>query len=158
MSSIFQQMAFATPLALWGLALLPVIWWLLRATPPRPRQQAFPPIRILLGLPQQEETPDKTPWWLLLLRLTLAGLLCIAVAHPFLQPVSGKRLPPGERLVIIDNGWAAAKDWTKNQNLLLEVLRRAQEDGAPVTARLANQLSGNCARQSPPAAAHQPAN
>jgi hypothetical protein len=133
MSGFFQQLAFATPLALWGLGLLPVIWWLLRATPPRPRQQAFPPIRILLGLPQQEETPDKTPWWLLLLRLTLAGLFCIAVAHPFLQPVSGKRLPPGERLVIIDNGWAAAKDWTKQQNLLLEVLRRAQEDGATVT-------------------------
>ena len=133
MTAFFLQLAFVTPLALWGLALLPVIWWLLRATPPRPRQQAFPPIRILLGLPKQEETPDKTPWWLLLLRLALAGLFCVAVAHPFLQPVSSKRLPTGDRLVIVDDGWTAAKNWSKHQTLLLEVLRRAQEDGAAVT-------------------------
>jgi hypothetical protein len=144
MNGFFQQLAFETPMALWALALLPLIWWLLRATPPRPVKQLFPPIRILLGLQQQQETPDKTPWWLLLLRLTLAGLFCFAVAHPFLQPVSGKRLPSGERLVIVDNGWASGKDWAKRQNLLIEVLRRAQEDSSPV--RLA-VTSGSSATQ-----------
>ena len=82
MSGFLQALGFATPLALLGLLALPVIWWLLRFTPPRPREVAFPPIRILLGLPNQQETPDKTPWWLLLLRLALASLFVFAVAQP----------------------------------------------------------------------------
>ena len=36
MSGLFSQLQFVTPLALWGLATLPVIWWLLRFVPPRP--------------------------------------------------------------------------------------------------------------------------
>jgi len=43
-----------------------VIWWLLRVTPPAPRQIAFPAIRLLLGLTPREETPARTPWWLIL--------------------------------------------------------------------------------------------
>ena len=42
--------SFATPWALAALALLPVIWWLLRFTPPRPEKVRFPPFRLLLGL------------------------------------------------------------------------------------------------------------
>ena len=151
MSGLLQQLAFETPLALWALALLPLIWWLLRATPPRPRKQLFPPLRILMGLPKQQETPNKTPWWLLLLRLTIAGLFCFAVAHPFLQPVSGKRLPSGERLVIVDNGWASAKDWPKRQNLLIEVLRRAQEDASPVVLAVTSPSTAPQDLQSMPA-------
>ena len=43
-------LTFATPLALGALALLPVIWWLLRFNPPRPRAVRFPPFRLLLDL------------------------------------------------------------------------------------------------------------
>ncbi|MGH7055608.1 MAG: BatA domain-containing protein, partial [Stellaceae bacterium] len=43
-------LAFASPWLLLALAGLPVIWWLLRVTPPAPRRIAFPPIRLLLGL------------------------------------------------------------------------------------------------------------
>ena len=93
MTAFLNALQFGTPLALWGLIALPIIWWLLRFTPPRPKQIKFPPIRILLGLPTQEETPDKTPWWLLLLRLGLAALLIFAVAQPFLQPKGADVLP-----------------------------------------------------------------
>ena len=48
---------------------LPVIWWLLRFTPPKPQTVRFPPLRLLLDLIPREEQPDKTPWWLMLLRL-----------------------------------------------------------------------------------------
>jgi hypothetical protein len=62
-------LTFATPLALGALALLPVIWWLLRFTPPRPQAVRFPPFRLLLDLVSREEQPDRTPWWLVALRL-----------------------------------------------------------------------------------------
>ncbi|MDP4593403.1 MAG: BatA domain-containing protein, partial [Beijerinckiaceae bacterium] len=35
--------AFTAPLVLGALALLPVLYYLLRLTPPRPREIAFPP-------------------------------------------------------------------------------------------------------------------
>ena len=78
-------MTFAAPLALVALAGLPLLWWLLRVTPPSPRQETFPAIRLLLGLNPAEETPARTPWWLLLLRLTAAALVILALARPLLD-------------------------------------------------------------------------
>ena len=40
-------LSFGFPPMLWGLLALPVIWWLLRLTPPKPQTEVFPPLRIL---------------------------------------------------------------------------------------------------------------
>ncbi len=133
MSGLLSLLQFGTPLALLGLVSLPIIWWLLRFTPPKPKQIKFPPIRILLGLPTQEETPDKTPWWLLLLRLGLAALLIFAVSQPFLQPKGTDMLPTGHRLIVIDDGWASAQSWTQKGDFLMQVLEQARSDSVPVT-------------------------
>ena len=129
----FQALSFETPLALWGLAALPVIWWLLRFTPPRPQSIKFPPLRILLGLKQQEETPDKTPWWLLLLRLALAAILILAVAHPNNHESTSLTNGSGPLLLIVDDGWAAARNWPKRQESLQNILAEAQRAGRVVT-------------------------
>jgi len=47
-------LAFASPWLLAALVGLPVIWWLLRVTPPAPRRIPFPALRLLLGLSQRE--------------------------------------------------------------------------------------------------------
>ena len=62
-------LAFAAPWLLLSALILPVLWWLLRVTPPSPRQLAFPPIRLLLALNPREETPARTPFWLILMRM-----------------------------------------------------------------------------------------
>ena len=67
-------LGFAQPLVLLGLLSLPVLWWLLRLVPPRPRRQKLGPEKLLLDILPKEETPARTPWWLTLLRLTLAEL------------------------------------------------------------------------------------
>jgi hypothetical protein len=133
MISLLQNLQFGTPLALIGLLSLPIIWWLLRFTPPRPRQIKFPPLRILLNLPNQEETPDKTPWWMLLLRLALAAFLIFAVAQPFLQPKGLSQLPSGHRLIVVDNGWAAAGQWSRRHEHFLGLLEQARDAGLPVS-------------------------
>ena len=79
-------LAFASPWLLAGLAALPVLWWLLRVLPPAPRRLDFPAIRLLLMLRKREETPAHTPLWLILLRMALALLVILAVAHPLLNP------------------------------------------------------------------------
>src|SRR5690606_9223798 len=70
-------LGFAQPLVLLGLLSLPVLWWLLRLVPPRPRRIAFPPTRLLMDIAPKEETPARTPWWLTLLRLMLAALVIL---------------------------------------------------------------------------------
>src|ERR1051326_6684695 len=105
------SLGFAEPLVLTGLITLPALWWLLRLIPPRPRRIDFPPTRLLLAIAPREETPARTPWWLTLLRLTLAALIIIAAAGPLWHPplaAAQARAPIG---ILIDDGWAAAASW-----------------------------------------------
>jgi len=103
-------LTFLAPLTLIGLIALPFIWWLLRVTPPKPRLEDFPPLRILQTVTTQEETPDSTPWWLLLLRTLLLALLAFGLARPILtQPEAIDERP---LTLIIDNGWDASVNWS----------------------------------------------
>src|SRR3954447_14181746 len=104
-------MIFNAPWLLLALAALPVLWWLLRVTPPAPRTQSFPAIRLLLGLRAEERTAARTPWWLLLLRMVTAALVIVGLAGPVLDAASGLQ-GNGPLLLVIDDGWAAAPDWT----------------------------------------------
>ena len=54
------SLAFVSPWLLVALAALPIIWWLLRVTPPAPRRIAFPAIRLLLGLVPREDGSRRT--------------------------------------------------------------------------------------------------
>ncbi len=118
-------LSFAAPWILAGLAALPVLWWLLRAVPPAPRRITFPAIRLLFGLEQREETPHRTPWWLLLLRLSLAALVIAAFAHPIVNPARELR-GSGPLLMVIDNGWAAARDWPARLATAADLLDQAE--------------------------------
>ena len=75
-------LSFAAPWLLAALIGLPVLWWLLRVTPPAPRLLRFPAIRLLFGLNEDEQTPARTPWWLIVLRMAVATLVILALAHP----------------------------------------------------------------------------
>lgn len=123
---------FASPLILSALALLPVIWWLLRLTPPRPREVTFPPTRLLLEIEKHEETPQKSPWWLTALRLLLAALLIFALAGPVWRPAERLTLEGGPLLLVIDNGWTSARDWERQVTTAQQILDTATETGTPV--------------------------
>ena len=125
------SLAFASPWLLVGLAALPIIWWLLRVTPPAPRRIAFPAIRLLLGLTPREETPARTPLWLILLRMALAALVIVAAAHPLLNPQASLALN-GPILVVVDDGWAAARDWPARQGALADLLAEAEREDRQV--------------------------
>ena len=120
-------LAFASPWLLSALAGLPIVWWLLRVTPPAPRRIAFPAIRLLLGLVPREVTPARTPLWLVLLRMAIAALVIIGAAHPLLNPQP--QLPgTGPLILIVDDGWAAAHDWPARQAALSELLTTAERE------------------------------
>jgi hypothetical protein len=126
----FGALALAAPWFLTALAMLPIIWWLLRVTPPSPREVRFPAIRLLFDLVQREETPARTPWWLILLRLLLAALVILALARPLLNPAA--RLDGvGPLVIVVDDGWAGAPDWTRKLAAMGELLDHAERDRRP---------------------------
>ncbi len=133
MSALLQSLTFTTPLALGTLLLLPVIWWLLRFTPPRPQTVRFPPLRLLLELVNREEQTDRTPWWLMALRLAIAALVIIGVSHPFYAPGHVAALRSDPLLLVVDNSWAAAANWNKRQAIMTELLDAARRANATVT-------------------------
>jgi hypothetical protein len=123
-------LTFASPLMLAALAALPAIWLLLRVTPPQPRRIDFPPLRILSDLLPKQETPARTPWWLLLVRLVIAALLIVATAGPVLNPIleNGR----GPLLLVIDNGFPAAHDWRQRAAFAEERISAALRDARTV--------------------------
>ncbi len=125
-------LAFAQPLVLLGLISLPALWWLLRLVPPRPRRIDFPPTRLLFEIAPKEETPARTPWWLTLLRLTLAAIVIIAAAGPMWNPPLAANDRNAPLLIMIDDGWSAAAAWSERLRTADELITRASADNRGV--------------------------
>ncbi len=124
-------LAFAAPWLLSGLAVLPVLWWLLRVTPPAPRRVRFPALRLLLGLTPREETPAQTPLWLILMRMALIALIILALAHPLLNP-NATLAGNGPLVLAVDNGWTAARHWDERRAALDRLIDQAEREGRRV--------------------------
>ena len=122
---------FVTPVLLWALVALPLLWLVLRAVPPAPIRRRFPGVALLLGLQDEDNETDRTPWWLLLLRMAAIAAAIIAFAGPILNPrerVAGT----GPLLVVLDGGWADARDWGRRIERAGALVEEAGRDGRPV--------------------------
>jgi hypothetical protein len=125
-------LGFAQPLVLLALLSLPVLWWLLRLIPPQPRRIAFPPTRLLFDITPKEETPRRTPWWLTLLRLTLAALVIIAAAGPLWNPPVATSTAKAPLVLLIDDGFPAAGTWDARMRTAEDLVARAEADNRGV--------------------------
>src|SRR5579862_4733618 len=125
------SLGFAAPWILLGFAVLPILWWLLRVTPPAPKRVVFPALRLLRDLVPREETPAKTPLWLVLMRMLLTALVILALAHPLLNP-SAKLAGAGPLVIAVDDGWGAADRWPERQTMLTQLVEQAQREGRRV--------------------------
>ena len=121
-------LAFAQPLLLLGLLSLPVLWWLLRVMPPRPRRIEFPPTRLLFDIAPKEETPSRTPWWLTALRLAAAALVILAAAGPIWNPQTGVAGSSAPLVILLDDGWSAAASWDSRVKAADELIANADND------------------------------
>ena len=135
-------LTFTAPALLFGLLALPVIWWLLRFTPPRPKVVAFPPTRILHKIRQRDETAATSPWWLTLLRLCIAALLIAALSNPVIDPdpipVNGE----GPAVIVVDNGWPAASGWEQRRSMMREIIEAAErQDRTVILAPTADEAN-----------------
>lgn len=152
MTDLFHNLGLQTPWAMAAMLLLPAIWWLLRFIPPRPRQVRFPPTRILLELQKKQDTPDKMPWWLLLLRLLLSAALITGVAHILFSSSSLLGRQTQNLLLVVDDGWESAKNWTQRQDYIISVLDEAQRNNVAVSLATTTPKVGISAVEPQPAA------
>lgn len=121
---------FTAPWLLLGLAALPILWILLRAVPPAPIRRLFPGVTLLLGLKDDEQVTDSTPWWLLLMRMIAVAAVILGLAGPVLNPkteVAGS----GPILFLLDSSWAGAAAWSRTSDLLDQQLAEATRAGRP---------------------------
>ena len=125
--------AFTAPWLLLALAALPILWILLRAVPPAPIRRRFPGVALLLGLKDDDTVTDRTPWWLLLLRMLAVAAVIVGLAGPVLNPRDqGDQAQSGPLLIVLDASWASARDWRTQSALLDDMLSEAGRDGRPV--------------------------
>src|SRR3978361_1464756 len=123
-----RPLTFAEPFLLLGLLSLPVLWWLLRVMPPRPRRIEFPPTRLLFDIKPKEETPSRTPGWLPLLRPTAAALVILAAAGPIWNPQTGVGGSKAPLVILLDDGWSAASSWDIRIKAADELIANADND------------------------------
>ena len=138
---LLGPLGFAAPWVLAALIALPVLWLILRATPPAPRQRVFPGVALLLGLADRRPVAQRTPWWLLLLRIAAIAALILAFAGPVWKPVIAEDRG-GPLLVVLDAGWGAAPDWPARQARAERALTEAAADGRPAALLLADGRDG----------------
>ena len=121
------------PWALAALAALPIIWWILRATPPAPRHAELPSLQLLDGIEPQEETPARTPWWVWLIRTLAIAAAILGLSQPVYAPGAQTETVEGtgSLLIVVDNGWPSAPRWPDLVNAATATLDTGNRD-APV--------------------------
>ncbi|MCV6585435.1 MAG: BatA domain-containing protein, partial [Marinibacterium sp.] len=124
-------LGFTAPWLLLGLLALPVLWLILRAVPPAPVRRMFPGVVLLLGLQDDDSQTDRTPWWLLLLRMLAVAAIILGLAGPVLNP-DRDRSGSGPLLIVMDAGWAGATGWQTRLDALDAQLADAARAGRAV--------------------------
>ncbi len=130
--TVLGGIGFTTPWLLLALAALPILWLLLRAVPPAPIKRRFPGVALLLGLKDDETVSDRTPWWLLLLRMLAVAAIILGLAGPVLNPADERAEGDGPLLFVLDGSWAGATRWPQQQEAIEAQLTRAGRLGRPV--------------------------
>jgi len=129
---VLGGIGFTAPWLLLALAALPILWLLLRAVPPAPIKRRFPGVALLLGLKDDETVSDRTPWWLLLLRMLAVAAIILGLAGPVLNPETEQAEGDGPLLFVLDGSWAGATRWPQQQEAIEAQLTRASRLGRTV--------------------------
>lgn len=130
-SSALSAIIFGSPWLLVSLIGLPLIYFLVRAIPPAPQRKKFPALRLLQGLEQREETPARTPPWLLILRMVALALIILGLAGPLLNPAD-RLSGSGPVILVVDDGWGSAPHWDRIRSLWIAGAEAADQADRPV--------------------------
>ncbi|MBC6408443.1 MAG: DUF4159 domain-containing protein [Rhodobacteraceae bacterium] len=129
--TVLAGIGFTAPWLLLSLLALPILWLILRAVPSAPVRRLFPGVTLLLGLQDEDSQADRTPWWLLLLRILAVAAIVIGLAGPVLNP-NRESVGSGPLLIVVDASWAGAAQWIRKADAIEAQLGEAGRSGRPV--------------------------
>ena len=135
------SLSLLAPLTLLGLLTLPLVWWILKISPPSPKRRLFPPLAILQGVETDEETPNATPIWVLLYRLLMVAIAVLALSLPLLQ--SNDPAADLPLTLVIDDSAASAPVWDDLTDDARRRIREAQSANQDVVLILGEDPSAN---------------
>lgn len=130
--TLLGPIGFTAPWLLLSLLALPLLWLLLRAVPPAPVRRRFPGVVLLLGLKDETQQAERTPWWLLLVRMLALAAAIIGFAGPVLHPEPLRTGAAGPLVILEDGSWASAPGWSRRVERITRALSRAEATGRPV--------------------------
>ena len=130
--TVLGGIGFTAPWLLLALLALPILWLILRAVPPAPIRRRFPGVALLMGLTDDESVSDRTPWWLLLLRMLAVAALILGLAGPVLNPAEDRAQSDAPLLIVLDGSWAGATRWPQQTQAIEAQLTRASRAGRTV--------------------------
>jgi len=130
--TVLGGIGFTAPWLLVALLALPILWLILRAVPPAPIRRRFPGVALLLGLNDDETVSDRTPWWLLFLRMLAVAAIILGLAGPVLNPEADQAQGNGPLLIVLDGTWAGAARWPQQTEAIEAQLTRAGRAGRTV--------------------------
>ncbi|UYV39650.1 DUF4159 domain-containing protein [Rhodobacteraceae bacterium D3-12] len=137
---IAGSVAFTTPWLLAVLLALPILWFLLRAIPPAPIRRMFPAVTLLLGLRDDDSVSDRTPWWLLLLRMLAMAVVILGLAGPVLNPSNSATTSRDPLLIVMDASWASARNWNQRVLALEQILDESGRTGRTAAIAMLTDL------------------
>src|SRR5262249_14920513 len=108
--------------------------------------------RLLFDIAPREETPARTPWWLTLLRLTLAALVIIAAAGPQWNPPLETATGASPIALLVDDGWTAAAAWNARMRTAEDLISRAEADNRGVAVVPLSEPTRDISLETPGAA------
>ena len=137
-----SAITFLYPAMLAGLMVLPIVWLLIRSAPRAPKQITFPAARLLRGLKSQRRDVQRAPIWQTILRCLILTLLIVAAARPVMNRNEFSQ-NNGAILIIVDNGWSSAPEWSQYRSALDQIINKARFDLQSVyIARTAPEAAG----------------
>ena len=86
----------------------------------------FPPLRLLLGLKDEEQTPAAHALVAAAAAPAGGGASDRGAGRSAAGPGAASCRATGPLVLVVDNGWTAAKDWDARQALIADLLRSAQ--------------------------------
>ena len=137
------SITFFEPLAFLGAPLIGLAFWFFWLQPTKQKQLEFSTTLFLDKLKQEKENPVSIPIWHLILRASLLCLIILAASQPIIN-AKGHFLNKGPVYLIIDDDWAAAKNWNAVKKMALGLISQAKRQdrliGLVTTAKNKSEL------------------
>ncbi len=125
--------SFSNYYALFGLALTPIIWIIIKSFPPIPKSYNFSSLYLLEKIDYNSSKNNNTPLWLLIFRILFFILIVLFFSHPHVKNKDSLNTKEFTKYVIVaDIGWSMANDWDKFKKIVLQISKEAEKNNKKI--------------------------